>query len=237
MSRRLRLVGALGLCLTTGMAQGAQPAGIPEDIHSRASEAMQQGNYAMAYCQWQPLAEEGDAEAQFALGWMYHHGYGLAIDDREAVTWWQRAVEQGHLEAMFSLGTLYTIGSDSVERDFPAAMRLWSGAARQGHQDARLALRQLAGRANPEVEEAAKELLAEQPQVFGLLTEVVVRRANIRGGPGTDHRVIAVMDRGKRLVEFLRRGDWVKIGVGGESPQVGWIYGKLVSEPEPIAEK
>ncbi|WP_303906943.1 SH3 domain-containing protein [Thiohalomonas denitrificans] len=234
---RLRLILALGLCLTTGMALAAQPADMPEDVHSVAAEAMKRGDYAMAYCQWHPLAEENDAEAQFALGWMFHHGYGLAIDDREAVAWWQRAVEQGHLEAMFSLGTLYTIGSDSVDRDFAAAMRLWSGAANQGHQDARLALRQLAGRGNPEVEQAAKELLAEQPQVFGLSTEVIARRANIRGGPGTDHRVIDVMDRGKRLVEFIRRGDWVKIGIGGESPQVGWIYGKLVAEPEPIAEK
>ncbi len=235
---RLRLILALGLCLTAGagpVSGAEEPPDAPEDIHSRAAEAMKRGDYAMAFCQWRPLAAEGDKEAQFALGWMFHHGYGLAIDDKEAVKWWQRAVDQGHLEAMFSLGSLYSIGSDSVERDFSTAMRLWSRAAEEGHQDALLALRQLSGRANPQVEQTVKELLAEKPQVFGPTKEITVKRANIRRGPGTNHRVIAVMERGKPLVEFLRRGKWVKIGIGGEPPRIGWIYETLIGEPKQLA--
>ena len=44
-----------------------------------ASLAVKKGNYAIAYCIWNSLAESNDAEALYNLGWLYHNGYGLAI--------------------------------------------------------------------------------------------------------------------------------------------------------------
>ena len=53
-------------------------------------------------------AEQGDAAAQFNLGWMYDNGDGVPEDDEEAVRWVQLAAQQGHARAQFMLGIMYT---------------------------------------------------------------------------------------------------------------------------------
>ncbi len=41
---------------------------------------------------FRPLAERGEAQAQFKLGVMYHQGLGVTQDDEEAVRWqWRGA--------------------------------------------------------------------------------------------------------------------------------------------------
>jgi Sel1 repeat len=44
-------------------------------------------------------AEDGNAEAQFEVGQMYHLGRGLKKDPVEAALWYRKAAEQGHEEA------------------------------------------------------------------------------------------------------------------------------------------
>ena len=47
------------------------------------------------------LAEQGNAEAQFSLGFRYDEGEGVPQDSQEAVKWWRKAAEQGHDQAQF----------------------------------------------------------------------------------------------------------------------------------------
>ena len=49
--------------------------------------ALDAGDYATALQEWRPLAEQGDAAAQYNLGLMYHHGDGVTQDHAEAVPW------------------------------------------------------------------------------------------------------------------------------------------------------
>ena len=44
-------------------------------------------------------AEQGDASAQFNLGFMYATGEGVPKDDAKAVKWFRLAAEQGHAQA------------------------------------------------------------------------------------------------------------------------------------------
>ena len=48
--------------------------------------AYDRGDYAVALREFRPLAEEGDARAQYNLGLMYAEGNGVPEDDREAAT-------------------------------------------------------------------------------------------------------------------------------------------------------
>ncbi len=41
------------------------------------------------------LAEQGDADAQYYLGWQYEYGQGVKEDYAEAVRWYTKAAEQG----------------------------------------------------------------------------------------------------------------------------------------------
>ena len=47
-------------------------------------EAYVRGDYTTAYKEWLPLAEQGQAEAQFFLGVMYADGDGVPKDDAAA---------------------------------------------------------------------------------------------------------------------------------------------------------
>gem|GEM_PF-7064546 len=42
-------------------------------------DAANRGNYVTALEQWPPLAEQGNADAQFSLGGMYYKGFGVTL--------------------------------------------------------------------------------------------------------------------------------------------------------------
>jgi TPR repeat protein len=52
--------------------------------------AYNKGDYATAMREWRPLAEAGDASAQYNLGVMYANGEGVPEDDAEAVKWYRK---------------------------------------------------------------------------------------------------------------------------------------------------
>ena len=54
------------------------------------------GDYATALQEWRPLAEQGNADAQYNLGVMYDNGQGVPQDYAEAVKWYRLAAEQGY---------------------------------------------------------------------------------------------------------------------------------------------
>ena len=94
-----------------------------------------QGDYATALEEWQPLAEQGDATAQYNLGLMYVEGKGVPQDDAEAMRWYRKAAEQGLADAQTNLGTMYDQGK-GVPQDDAEAMRWYRKAAEQGYADA-----------------------------------------------------------------------------------------------------
>ena len=94
-------------------------------------DAYNQGDFAEAYKQWLPLAEQGVASAQFNLGLMYANGEGVPKDDQEAVRWLRLAAEQGLADAQYSLGLMYANG-EGVPQDSGEAVRWYRQAAEQG---------------------------------------------------------------------------------------------------------
>ncbi len=58
-------------------------------------EAYERGDYATALKEWRPLAEQGDADAQFNLGVMYRIGQGVPEDFVRAHMWANLAAAQG----------------------------------------------------------------------------------------------------------------------------------------------
>ena len=73
------------------------------------------------------LADQGNAEAQVRLGWMYANGTGVAKDPAEAANWYRKAAEHGDVSAQFNLGCMYERG-EGVERD-PAESAKWFAKA------------------------------------------------------------------------------------------------------------
>ena len=73
------------------------------------------------------LAEQGDADAQYNLGYRYVTGIGVPQDRAEAVRWLRLAADQGHTQAEDFLGRMPPMGSqratDNVaETELPATL-------------------------------------------------------------------------------------------------------------------
>ena len=73
------------------------------------------------------LADEGNAEAQWQLGALYHSGDGFPQSDTQAVQWYLRAAQQGYVPAQAALGSFYWAGR-GVQQDYSEAY-FWSQLA------------------------------------------------------------------------------------------------------------
>ena len=67
-------------------------------------DANNRGDYATALREWQPLAEQGDARAQFDLALLYENGDGVPRDYAKARQWYEKSAAQGGAKAQFYLG-------------------------------------------------------------------------------------------------------------------------------------
>jgi hypothetical protein len=97
-----------------------------------AEAAWNRQDYITAERLYRPLAEQGRAGAQHALGKMYENGEGVQRDFVEAARWYRLAAEQGHTGAQFYLGGMYYAG-EGVPRDYVQAF-VWFSLSEVGGQ-------------------------------------------------------------------------------------------------------
>jgi len=103
--------------------------------YQQGIDAFAQGDFAVALKKLQPMAEQGNADAQLRLGLMYREGKGVAQDDKQATDWFGKAAEQGQVEAQENLGFSYAKGL-GVERDWVQADKWFVIAAASGKESA-----------------------------------------------------------------------------------------------------
>src|SRR5438045_9738258 len=94
-------------------------------------EAWQRADYSAAVGIWRPLAEGGDADAQFNLGQAYRLGRGVQLDLAAAKIWFGRAARNGHLDAETTLGLLTFQNGDRAQRLQSLKAAAHPGAPRQ----------------------------------------------------------------------------------------------------------
>jgi len=100
-----------------------------------AVTAAHRGDYATALRRLSPLAEQGDARAQFDVGFMHAYGWGVQRNPAEAIAWYRKAADQGLPVAQHFLGIAYVNG-DGVRPDDAQAARWFARAAAQGFAQA-----------------------------------------------------------------------------------------------------
>ena len=88
-----------------GLSSGANAADMADSF-----DAAENGEFNKAVQIWQDMAVEGDAQAQFNLGLMYHGGLGLPRNEYEAVKWYIKAAEGGYSPAQAYLVVGYEEG-------------------------------------------------------------------------------------------------------------------------------
>ena len=140
----------LTICLILAVLLGSLVTGCGSDLDSgtdfdsgadfdKGLVFYKSGDYATALGEWRPLAEQGNADAQNSLGWMYHKGQGVPKDYKTALKWYTLAAKQGDAYAQIGLGGMYENG-DGVPQDYKTALKWYTLAAEQGHAHAQLVL-------------------------------------------------------------------------------------------------
>ncbi len=124
----VRLAIALGLVWSSPSPQLAAPRAAFEPASPSEARGQTQEE---AIRQERIAAEQGDAPAQYNLGFRYDNGEGVPRDDAEAVRWYRLAANQGNPDAQTNLGRMYANG-EGVTEDAAEAVRWYRLAAEQG---------------------------------------------------------------------------------------------------------
>lgn len=133
MNRALFKYILIGICLA--VAGCGDQSKRDATSYQEGADAYAQGNVAVALEKFKPLAEHGNAQAQYNVGMMYRQGKGMPQDDKEAAAWLSKAAEQGHLEAQENLAVLYSQGH-GVAQDWVQADKWFNIAAISGKETA-----------------------------------------------------------------------------------------------------
>lgn len=113
------LLASFWLALTPALAQS--PA-------ERGWNAYLAGRHSEAWRELKPLADKGDAYAQYYIGSLYQAGHGVPASVHHAASWYEKAAQQDHALAQFALGFLLYCGAgegDDALRADPAAAAPW----------------------------------------------------------------------------------------------------------------
>lgn len=192
--------------------------------------AMRTGNFAVAYCIMRPLADSGDADAQYNIGWMYLNGYGLRIDDSLALEWWQKASQQGHTDASFSIGMLYSLGEGEVAKDLDKALDYYLIAVEDDHEDAISLIQSMMMRNDASIHSRLHLIANQHASLFGLKRQVRAKKLNARNGPTTADKIVARLEKDQAVLEIFKQGKWSQVVVldNEEIDQTVWVYNPLL---------
>jgi uncharacterized protein len=110
-------------------------------------DAFHRKDYATAFREFKPLAEQGVPIAQTSIGTFYEYGYGVSKNYKAAIKWYTLAAKQGEDGAQYYLGWMYQKGK-GVKKDYETAVKWYTLAAEQGNASAQtyLALMYVFGR-------------------------------------------------------------------------------------------
>ena len=232
------------ICLSIGLIPGVLGTARAADL-SQGVAAYQRGDYAAALAELRPLAQGGNARAQFALARMYAAGDGVDQDQDEATRWYRSAAEQGLAQAQYNLGVRLQNGTGTTEQ-LPQAARWYARAAEQGHLTARnnLGLLYVLGRgveknrrrgirlvmaAAHDGDAAARRNTAKLLENLEKL-RVDGSRVNVRARPTTQAEIVLQTRNNTEVRVLGRRGDWTEV-VFADNYLIGWIASFLLTAP------
>jgi len=119
--------GAILVILLAGQAVAASL--------EEASVAAKHGDYATAMRLLRRLAEQGNAEAEGEIGYLYQDGDGVPRNPELAMSWFRKSATDGYLLAQNKLGLMYANGW-GVPQDGPQSVFWFRKAAEQGYAPA-----------------------------------------------------------------------------------------------------
>lgn len=211
MSFCIRIFLALTFAVSLpAFAQVPQPNA--KDLSEHGLYAWMAGDFDNALKWYRAAADQGDTDAENALGFLYSAGAGVPQDFDQALMWYRRAAEKGDPAGLDGLAGMYANGN-GVQQDYIEARRLYAEAANKGYGIAASSLGMMYYNGNgvgPDYEQAMywfrKAIAAGDATNYPLLCqrdEIKFFKASVQGKAALD-KVIEQAD--PLCVEELKRG-------------------------------
>jgi TPR repeat protein len=127
LAKILQIVTLSALSLVGCATNKSHPSGKVSMKDAKAS--YQAGNYAEAIQQLHPLAEAGNPDAQYSLGYLYFYGKGVTEDRATGAMWIRKAATKGQRTAIRALEQLEKIEQTPQADVMPETPRRKSGSA------------------------------------------------------------------------------------------------------------
>lgn len=105
-------------------------------------DAYLRNEFTLASDEFRPLAEGGDAKAQFLIGMLNCCTKDKKADHGVAAEWFRKSAEQGYAPAQVQLGVGYLVAprGSGIRKDSKKAVELFQKAAEQGNPNAQYEL-------------------------------------------------------------------------------------------------
>ncbi|MBM3394199.1 MAG: sel1 repeat family protein [Betaproteobacteria bacterium] len=88
-------------------------------------QAFAAGDYDTAQQIFRERSDAGDARGAFWIGYLYHYGHGVKVDQVEALKWFQQSADRGDVKARQYLGIMYQKGQGAPQ-DLVAAHKWYT---------------------------------------------------------------------------------------------------------------
>ncbi|ESK54659.1 hypothetical protein F990_02532 [Acinetobacter tjernbergiae DSM 14971 = CIP 107465] len=106
------------------------------DVFAKATQLYEAKNYPAAFQEMQRLAEAGNAQAIYNLGYMTQVGQGTAKDEKKAVHYYQEASNKRFAKASYTLAQAYHNADLGITKDSQKYKEYLDKASNQGSEDA-----------------------------------------------------------------------------------------------------
>ena len=164
-------------------------------------DAYDRGDFAAALKEWRPLAELGDARAQFNLGVILFNGQGVPHDPAKAVEWYRAAADQGYGPAQANLSFMYETGQGLLQNYIEAYK--WSTLAVSHGVETRKRLDSLAAKMTAEqIADADRAVAAWQPRSSGTALSPGV--GDVEDAEGETDTPAAVRGRSRKQIREVQ---------------------------------
>ncbi len=196
-----------------------------------------------------PLAEQGNANAQYNMGVIYDEGYGVERDYAKAREWYKKAAAQNYAKAEHNLGVMYQEGH-GVQADSAAAARWFKRAARHGEPAAQNNLSVMYARGEGMAQDpilaavwAARAAQAGNASAITNLPRIAAglptaqvdgSRVNIRAEPTTDAVVLKQAAQGVDVIVLESLDDWSRVLFPSDYT-LGWVADFLLEKEARVA--
>lgn len=169
-------------------------------------DAYSGGDYALAMHELQPLAEKGNADAEYYVGQMYENGQGVLKNEATALVWFLQSAGGGNAKAQLLLVDVYAFGRGVPENDAIAAYWRWRASttlAATAKRDLNQSLKNV---------EADKKNASATPGKIKCATPSYKHDVDHFGDGGTVDMLFLVDANGKSLdTVVLNSSDWPRL--------------------------